>query len=71
MLVFIENLGVIYGVLGYVVGSTLLGLIMLFIDKKRLEETKILIMGAVRSIELQIWGRTWDKSEVKNEKKKK
>jgi len=66
MLLFIENLGVIYGLLGYFIGSTLLGLSFLIIDKKRREELTTTFMAGVRGAEVIIFGHTQDREEKKN-----
>lgn len=71
MLLFIENLGVIYGLLGYFIGSTLLGLIMVLVDKQRRESLKTVFMAGVRGVEVLIFGYTLDKEDKNNVRKSK
>lgn len=71
MLLFIENLGFIYGLLGYFIGSTLLGIIFIIVDKQRRDSIKFTFMAGVRGVEVLIFGQTLDKEDKKDVRKPK
>ena len=69
LIYLIENGGIFKGIVSFLGVNLLVGIVMLFIYRDRWEYIKDSIMFGIRSVELILWGHTWDKPDKKDKKK--